>query len=45
MVSQYLALADNLKIDIFAYDYSGYGESTGDPTDINILQDIKSIYK
>lgn len=45
MLTQYVALAENLKINILAYDYSGYGESTGTPTDINVLLDMKSIYK
>eukprot|EP01017_Pseudomicrothorax_dubius_P051564 TRINITY_DN9954_c0_g1_i1.p1 TRINITY_DN9954_c0_g1~~TRINITY_DN9954_c0_g1_i1.p1 ORF type:complete len:112 (-),score=12.17 TRINITY_DN9954_c0_g1_i1:361-696(-) len=39
-----LDLALNLKINIFAYEYSGYGQSEGSPSDFNCILDIKAAY-
>ncbi|KRX04604.1 Nucleotidyltransferase, class I, C-terminal-like [Pseudocohnilembus persalinus] len=44
MLPQYSLLSSQLKVNIFAYDYSGYGLSGGDANDINSLMDIKSVY-
>ncbi len=33
-----------LQTSVFAYDYSGYGQSTGKPNDINIIYDIHAAY-
>lgn len=40
----YTSLAFNLKTDICCYDYSGYGLSTGSPSEKNIYSDIKTVY-
>lgn len=34
-----------LKVDLYAYDYSGYGISTGRPSEKNIYADIEAAYK
>ena len=44
MLDTYLDLCYNLKINIFAYDYSGYGISSGICSDYSIINDIKSVY-
>ena len=33
MLDYYLDLSYNLKINVFAWDYSGYGNSTGETND------------
>jgi len=38
-------LAKMLKVNLFAYDYSGYGLSTGAPSEQNCYADIISAYK
>ena len=45
MLDSYLDLCYNLKINIFAYDYSGYGISTGVHSDFNLISDIKAVYE
>ena len=35
-----LDLAMNFNINVFAYEYSGYGQSTGKCNDINSIYDI-----
>lgn len=37
-------LADLLGTDVYAYDYSGYGMSTGKPSEKNIYADIRAVY-
>lgn len=41
----YLTLAQRLKCDIFSYDYSGYGLSSGSPNEANLYADIRAAYK
>lgn len=44
MLDSFLDLAYNCKINIFSYDYCGYGQSKGKPSDFNIMQDIVAVY-
>ncbi|CAD8138905.1 unnamed protein product [Paramecium octaurelia] len=44
MFDTYVDIVMECKINLFSYDYSGYGQSTGYPTDINLLYDIESAY-
>ncbi|VDK89079.1 unnamed protein product, partial [Litomosoides sigmodontis] len=38
-------ISELLKTDLYAYDYSGYGISTGNPSEKNIYADIEAAYK
>uniref|UniRef100_A0A183D9M1 Hydrolase_4 domain-containing protein n=1 Tax=Gongylonema pulchrum TaxID=637853 RepID=A0A183D9M1_9BILA len=38
-------LADLLQTDVYAYDYSGYGISTGSPSEKNVYADIEAAYQ
>jgi len=40
----YTALARALQTDIMSYDYSGYGESSGSPSEANIYADAKAAF-
>lgn len=44
MSSFYIGLSSRLAVDIFSYDYSGYGASSGQPTEKNIYADIEAAY-
>lgn len=44
MLESYLDLSYNCKINVLAYDYSGYGISEGETTDLNIIDDILAMY-
>ena len=44
MLDSYLDLAYNCRINVFSYDYGGYGQSKGKPTDYNMMQDITAAY-
>ena len=33
-----------LNVNVFAYEYTGYGASTGSPSDIDIIADIEAAY-
>jgi hypothetical protein len=44
MLDSYLDLAYNCKINVFAYDYAGYGISEGVTNDHNMIQDIVAAY-
>lgn len=44
MSSFYVGLGRRLKCNVFAYDYSGYGESTGSPTEGNIYADAQAAW-
>ena len=35
-------LSDVLQVDVFAYEYSGYGHSTGEPSEQNLYSDAKA---
>uniref|UniRef100_A0A7S0N1S3 Serine aminopeptidase S33 domain-containing protein n=1 Tax=Pyramimonas obovata TaxID=1411642 RepID=A0A7S0N1S3_9CHLO len=37
-------MAHKLNVDIYAYDYSGYGASTGRPSEKNTYADITAVY-
>jgi len=37
-------LCSTLCVDIFAYEYSGYGESTGEPSEADLYTDIEAAY-
>ncbi|OZC06074.1 hypothetical protein X798_06941 [Onchocerca flexuosa] len=38
-------ISDLLQIDLYAYDYSGYGISTDSPSEKNIYADVEAAYK
>ncbi|VBB32752.1 unnamed protein product, partial [Acanthocheilonema viteae] len=38
-------ISELLKVDLYVYDYSGYGISTGSPSEKNIYADIEAAYK
>jgi len=40
----FLQLALELKVNVAAYDYSGYGAATGEPSEANQYADIMAIY-
>jgi hypothetical protein len=44
MLDSHLDLAYNCKINIFAYDYEGYGQSNGICSDFNMIEDIEAAY-
>jgi len=37
-------LCSQLQVDIFAYEYSGYGESSGTPTEADLYADVEAAY-
>ena len=41
----YTSLAKALRTDIMCYDYSGYGASTGKPSEANLYSDIQAVFK
>lgn len=43
-IDSYLDLSLNCKINVLAYDYCGYGISKGNTSDLNIIDDIISVY-
>ena len=45
MSSFYVGLAARLGVSIFSYDYSGYGASSGKPTEKNIYADIDAAFQ
>lgn len=45
MINQVLDLSHNSKINVLTFDYSGYGESTGKPSEQNLVCDLEAIYK
>ena len=45
MSTFFVWLSHRLQIDIFSYDYSGYGSSGGQPTESDIYADIKTAYE
>ncbi|XP_010429408.1 PREDICTED: protein ABHD17B-like [Camelina sativa] len=44
MVDLFIELRAHLRINIMSYDYSGYGVSTGRPTELNTYHDIEAVY-
>ncbi|CAK8683664.1 alpha/beta hydrolase domain-containing protein 17C-like [Clavelina lepadiformis] len=45
MSSFYVGLSARLGVNIFSYDYSGYGASGGSPTEKNIYADIEAAFQ
>ncbi|KAL2933301.1 Alpha/beta hydrolase domain-containing protein 17C [Bienertia sinuspersici] len=45
MYELFIELSIHLKVNIMGYDYSGYGQSTGKPTENNTYADIEAAYK
>ncbi|KAL8139862.1 hypothetical protein V2J09_005883 [Rumex salicifolius] len=45
MYELFLELCIHLKVNVLAYDYSGYGQSTGKPSEQNTYADIEAAYK
>jgi hypothetical protein len=39
MIETFVDIAINLKVNLLGYDYSGYGQSTGDLDDKSMLYD------
>uniref|UniRef100_A0A0G4F166 AB hydrolase-1 domain-containing protein n=1 Tax=Chromera velia CCMP2878 TaxID=1169474 RepID=A0A0G4F166_9ALVE len=45
MIIQYFReLAQHLEVNVFAYEYSGYGQSTGSPTEKNVYADVEAAF-
>eukprot|EP00731_Ephydatia_muelleri_P016794 Em0009g1218a len=44
MSSFYVGLGNRVNCNVFAYDYSGYGQSTGSPSEANIYADIEAAW-
>jgi pimeloyl-ACP methyl ester carboxylesterase len=42
--SEYIQLVLRCRVNVFAYDYSGYGESTGTPSEADTYADICAAY-
>lgn len=38
-------LANSLGCEIYCYDYSGYGLSSGKPSEANIYEDVRTVYQ
>ncbi|CAM8896012.1 unnamed protein product [Rhodiola kirilowii] len=45
MFPLFVELSLRLRINVMGYDYSGYGQSTGKPTEYNTYADIDAAYK
>ncbi|KAJ8431403.1 hypothetical protein Cgig2_004435 [Carnegiea gigantea] len=45
MYELFIELSIHLKVNVMGYDYSGYGQSTGKPTENNTYADIEAAYK
>ncbi|KAJ0594237.1 putative serine aminopeptidase, S33, alpha/Beta hydrolase [Helianthus annuus] len=41
----FLQLKANLRVNLMGYDYSGYGASTGKPSESNTYADIEAVYE
>ncbi|XP_021763587.1 protein ABHD17B-like [Chenopodium quinoa] len=41
----FVELSSRLRVNLMGYDYSGYGQSTGKPTESNTYADIDAAYK
>ncbi|KAI4366999.1 hypothetical protein MLD38_022787 [Melastoma candidum] len=44
MMELFVELSKRLRLNIMGYDYSGYGQSTGKPTEYNTYADIDAAY-
>ncbi|XP_078446235.1 alpha/beta-Hydrolases superfamily protein isoform X2 [Wolffia australiana] len=45
MMDIFLELSVHLRVNVMGYDYSGYGRSTGKPTESNTYADIEAAYQ
>uniref|UniRef100_A0A7N0RAB6 Serine aminopeptidase S33 domain-containing protein n=1 Tax=Kalanchoe fedtschenkoi TaxID=63787 RepID=A0A7N0RAB6_KALFE len=45
MYELFIELSIHLKVNIFGYDYSGYGQSTGKPSENSTYADIEAAYR
>ncbi|RWR83693.1 protein ABHD17B-like protein [Cinnamomum micranthum f. kanehirae] len=45
MYELFIELSIHLKVNLMGYDYSGYGQSTGKPSEQNTYADIEAAYK
>ncbi|KAK3036546.1 hypothetical protein RJ639_030987 [Escallonia herrerae] len=45
MFELFVELSLRLRINLIGYDYSGYGQSTGKPSECNTYADIDAVYK
>ncbi|XP_072950493.1 uncharacterized protein [Typha angustifolia] len=45
MYELFLELSVHLRVNLLGYDYSGYGQSSGKPTEQNTYSDIEAAYK
>ncbi|KAI3689998.1 hypothetical protein L2E82_47972 [Cichorium intybus] len=41
----FVQLKANLRVNLMGYDYSGYGASTGKPSEVNTYADIEAVYE
>ncbi|CAN0901077.1 Alpha/beta hydrolase domain-containing protein 17B [Linum grandiflorum] len=41
----FIELRAHLRVNIMSYDYSGYGASSGKPSELNTYYDIEAVYK
>ncbi|KAL0897727.1 hypothetical protein Bca101_081688 [Brassica carinata] len=44
MVELFIELRAHLRINVMSYDYSGYGASSGKPSEVNTYHDIEAVY-
>lgn len=44
MTSFFVGLGQRINCNVFSYDYSGYGMSTGKPTEKNLYADIDAAW-
>ncbi|CAN1160876.1 Alpha/beta hydrolase domain-containing protein 17C [Linum perenne] len=45
MYELFVELSNRLRVNLMGYDYSGYGRSTGKPTEYNTYADIEAAYQ
>ncbi|XP_055828265.1 uncharacterized protein LOC129896401 isoform X2 [Solanum dulcamara] len=45
MFEHFVELSLRLRVNLMGYDYSGYGQSTGKPSECNTYADIDAVYK
>ncbi|XP_071731722.1 uncharacterized protein [Rutidosis leptorrhynchoides] len=45
MYELFIDLSIHLKVNLMGYDYSGYGQSTGKPSEHNTYADIEAVYR
>ncbi|KAL7614431.1 uncharacterized protein LOC111880302 [Lactuca sativa] len=45
MLELFVKLTHRLRVNVVGYDYSGYGQSSGKPSECNTYADIEAVYK